>query len=257
MDSRLHQQITAQFAIFGITTAIAVTAIALPARSPVDSVPVALAAQSEPLSPASTLSPPGLIGQQVAFHVAFATDFLSTGAELFTRELPIPLVLAADIASGKPVSASVARALRDFAAVELDAGKALVMFGAEYVEFQAQFVAGLVPRRSAGVQVTTLVHRTVGSPPETPIATLTHGSGTRGAVRRLLTTESVSPFNDNDAAAESVGTTTDLGHGNDFHVLLRLADRPSDQGASSTSARSGLQHRVRHDHHEHDRGGHD
>lgn len=107
------------------------------------------------------LSPPGLIGQQVAFNVAFAADLLSTGAELFVRELPIPLTLATDIGSGKPVSGSVVRALRDFAAVEVDAGNALITFGAEYVGFQAQFVAGLIPHRSASAPMTKLVRHPV------------------------------------------------------------------------------------------------
>jgi len=143
MDTRLHLHVTAGFAVLSIGAAVVV-----PAVSPA----VALSAQAEPLSPTPTvtaLSPPGLIGQQVAFHVVFVTDFLSTGAQLFARELPIPLTLASDLGGGTPLPTAVARALQDFAAVEVDAGNELLGFGAEYVGFQAQFVTNLIPSQAA------------------------------------------------------------------------------------------------------------
>jgi hypothetical protein len=233
MDSLLQQQVTANIAMFGIATSIAVAAVSPPARSHVETIPVALAAQSEPLSPApalATLSPPGLIGQQIQFHVAFATDFLSTGAQLFARELPIPLTLAADIGNGTPVPTAVSRALNDFAAVELDAGNALLTFGAEYVGFQAQFAAGLIPHRSAGATNTTLVARpVVGSAPDVPAI--------RGVVRRLLTTASANPLAD-------AGGQTSVSRGDSFRPLRLQTNRQSDQGASSTTGSSGAQHRV-------------
>src|SRR6476660_9659766 len=167
MDTRLPLHVTAGFAVLSIGTAVAV-AVPPAVASSVDSDSVALVAQAQPLSPtpmATTLSPPGLIGQQVAFHVAFVTDFLSTGAQLFARELPIPLTLLADLGGGTPLPTAVVRALQDLAAVEVDAGSELLRFGAEYVGFQAQFVTSLILGQPAVATSTALTHRS-GPPDE-------------------------------------------------------------------------------------------
>jgi hypothetical protein len=185
MDTDLRLHATAGFAVLSISAAVAVPAVSPAVARPVESGPVALAVQAEPLSPTPTvtaISPPGLIGQQVAFHLVFVTDFLSTGAQLFARELPIPLTLVADLGGGTPLPAAVARALQDLAAVEVDAGNELLRFGAEYVGFQAQFVTNLIPSPAAATPAPPIV---VGSTPPTPAPTtiaLTHRSKPRDRV---------------------------------------------------------------------------
>jgi hypothetical protein len=181
MDTRLHLHVTAGFAVLSIGAAVAVPAVSPALARPVEPDAVALIVQTQPLSPtltATTLSPPGLIGQQVAFHIVFVTDFLLTGAQLFARELPIPLTLAADLGGGTPLPTAVVRALQDLAAVEVDAGNELLRFGAEYVGFQAQFVTNLVPSQAAVAPTVTLAPRIdVGSAPRAQTPTtiaLTH-----------------------------------------------------------------------------------
>ena len=186
MDTRLHLHVTAGFAVLSVGAAVAVPAVSPAVARPVQSDAVALVAQAEPLSPtptATTLSPPGLIGQQVAFHVVFVTDFLLTGAQLFARELPIPLTLAADLGAGTPLPTAVARALQYLAAVEVDAGNELLRFGAEYIGFQAQLVTSLIPSQAAVAPTATPAPRTVvesAPPARTPTTiALTHRSKPR------------------------------------------------------------------------------
>lgn len=94
-----------------------------------------LAAATQPLNP---------LVQQIGFHIAFVADFLTTGAVLFAREFAIPGALLQDIHNGVPVPAAVGRALQTFAQIELEAGRDLVGFAAEYVSFQLKFFANLV-----------------------------------------------------------------------------------------------------------------
>jgi hypothetical protein len=67
--------------------------------------PPRLLAQPTQLAPVQQLVPPqpqNPLAQQVAFHVAFVGDFLSTGAVLFAREFAIPGALLDDIHNGTP-----------------------------------------------------------------------------------------------------------------------------------------------------------
>jgi hypothetical protein len=81
------------------------------------------------------------LAEQVDFHVAFVSDFLTTGAVLFEREFAIPGTLAQDIGNGTPVPVALNSALQAFIQVELDAGLELVDFAGQYIDFQLRFVA--------------------------------------------------------------------------------------------------------------------
>jgi hypothetical protein len=185
-----------------ISTAIALSAAQQASASPFepDSTQLVGAAQMLSRGPAATmLSPRGLIGEQIAFNVAFATDFLSTGADLFAREFAIPRTLASELAGGTPPPVAVGHAVQTFAAVEVDAGVALVRFGHEYVRFQRQFVRGIVTGESATASTV------VRAPAST---TLTNRSGLRDQAARPVTVVPVRASGQND-----------------FHVLRHLADR--------------------------------
>jgi hypothetical protein len=132
---------------------IATSAIAVAPAASRDALPlteqrtVALAAQVQPLPAPATLkpSPPlELLGQQVNFHVALLVDFVVTGAQLVDRQLQIPGTLVQNVQNGTPLPVAVGRALQTFAEVELDAGRELVGFAVEYLDFQLRFLAELV-----------------------------------------------------------------------------------------------------------------
>jgi hypothetical protein len=255
MDTRLHLHVTAGFAVLSIGTAIAVSAVSPAVARPVESDAVALIVQAQPLSPtstATTLSPPGLIGQQVAFHVAFVADFLSTGAQLFARELPIPLTLLADLGGGTPLPTAVARALQDLAAVEVDAGNELLRFGAEYVGFQTQFVTSLIPSQAAITPTATpAAPLVVGSAPRTRTPTtiaLTHRSGPRDEASPPVTSKPLRQVDTDEPERGSSGSMTDVDRKNDprgSHTPRRdRHDRRSDEGPS---ARGSDAQTTRHD----------
>jgi len=263
MDTRLPLHVTAGFAVLSIGTAVAV-AVPPTVASPVESDSVALVAQDQPLSPtpvATTLSPPSLIGQQVAFHVAFVTDFLSTGAQLFARELPIPLTLLADLGGGTPLPTAVVRALQDLAAVEVDAGSELLRFGAEYVGFQAQFVTSLILGQPAVATTTAPTPRVVvGSAPRVPTPTsiaLTHRSGPPDEASQTVTIRLARLVGTDEPRSGSSGPAIDVGRKDDSHgpdgLRHERPDRASNEGPSSTSGRSDAQKSGHDQHDRHDR----
>jgi hypothetical protein len=108
---------------------------------------VALAAQVQPLRAPTTLAPTDpfeLVGRQVDFHVGLVVDFIVTGAQLVARQAAVPGRLLQDIQNGTPLPVAVGRALQTLVEVELDAGRELVGYAAEYVEFQVRFLAELI-----------------------------------------------------------------------------------------------------------------
>jgi hypothetical protein len=127
-------------------SALVVTPVApLPTRP--EPPPIALAAQAQPLAAPTTVAsvqPFDLVGQQVSFHVGFVVDFVVTGAQLVGRQVPIPGTLLQDIQNGTPLPVAVGRALQTFADVEIDAGRELVGFATEYVNFQIDFLARVI-----------------------------------------------------------------------------------------------------------------
>jgi hypothetical protein len=142
--------------------------IAAPAAPPQSTVPsaappVALAAQVQPLRQSSAqplltrsatpalIQPLNPVIQQINFHIAFVGNFLSTGAVLFGREFAIPGALLQDVQNGTPVPVALGRALQTFAQIELEAGRDLVGFAAEYVSFQLRFLTTLAAMPLAAV----------------------------------------------------------------------------------------------------------
>lgn len=109
---------------------------------------VALTAHVEPLAAQAPLALvhqiPDLINQQVTFHIDFVADFVATGAVLVDRQLQIPGALVRDIQNGTPLPAAVGRALQAVVEIELDAGRELIGFAVQYVDFQIRFIAQVV-----------------------------------------------------------------------------------------------------------------
>lgn len=139
-------------------SALVVTPVA-PLPSQPEPPPIALAALAQPLAAPTTLAsiqPFDLVGQQVSFHVGFVADFVATGAQLFARELPIPGTLLQDIQNGTPLPVALGRALQTFADVEIDAGRELVGFATEYVNFQIDFLAKALRDVMTTVSSTTI-----------------------------------------------------------------------------------------------------
>ena len=119
---------------------VTLTAVTQPLQAlPLFAQPTALA-PAQQLAPLQPLNP---LAAQVGFHIAFVGDFISTGAVLFAREFAIPGALLQDIQRGTPAPVAVGRALQTFAQIELEAGRELVGFAAEYVTFQLNFFASL------------------------------------------------------------------------------------------------------------------
>jgi hypothetical protein len=148
---------TSGVALLG-ASALVVTPVAPPPTRP-EPPPIALAALAQPLAAPTTVAsiqPFDLVGQQVGFHVGFVTDFIVTGAQLVARQIPIPGTLLQDIQNGTPLPVAVGRALQTFADVEIDAGRELVGFATEYVNFQLDFLAKVIRDVMTTVSSTTI-----------------------------------------------------------------------------------------------------
>jgi hypothetical protein len=235
MSSR--PRLASSLAVIGVSTLVVTPAMSHETPTPVAQTPVALTALSQPLPAAPAVagaSPLSLIGQQVTFNAGFVSNFLGTGAILFARELPIPLTLLTDIGTGTPLPAAVGRALQDFAAVEIEAGRDLVAFAAQYVGFQAQFVAGLIPGQSGLTAATSVAPAGPATPAPFALAP-THRS--EDASPRSATVELVSS---RGTGGEVSTATTEVG-GRRPHSRHDAVDRrgSNDRGASSTSGSSG------------------
>jgi hypothetical protein len=149
--------LTSGVAVLGASALVVTPVTPLPTRP--EPPPVALAAQVQPLAAPTTVAsiqPFDLVGQQVGFHVGFVTDFVVTGAQLVARQIPIPGTLLQDIQNGTPLPVAVGRALQTFVDVEIDAGRELVGFATEYVNFQLDFLAKVIRDVMTTVSSTTI-----------------------------------------------------------------------------------------------------
>jgi len=149
--------LTSGVAVLGASALVVTPAAPLPTRP--EPPPIALAAHAQPLAAPPTLAsvqPFDLVGQQVSFHVGFVVDFVVTGAQLVARQLPIPGILLQDIQNGTPLPVAVGRALQTFADVEIDAGRELVGFATEYVNFQIDFLTKVIRDVMTTVSNTTI-----------------------------------------------------------------------------------------------------
>ena len=169
--------------------AVTLTAVTQPLRPLAQTTALAPVQQLVPLQPQNPL------GEQVGFHLAFVGDFISTGAVLFAREFAIPGVLLQDIQGGTPAPVAVSRALQTFAQIELEAGRELVGFAAEYVTFQLNFFASLATMPVAVVSAFATAASGGLAPAASPVAELT------AAPRATKAVPSTS-----DDAVESVST---------------------------------------------------
>jgi hypothetical protein len=145
---RIRTCLASGVAVVGVSALVLTPAV--PERAPVvaEQPVVALTAQVQSLPPPRVLVSPAqpvqLLDEQVNFHVGLAVDFIVTGAQLIARQLPVPGTLLQDIQNGTPLPVAVGRALQTLVEIELDAGRELVGFAAEYVSFQLNFLANLV-----------------------------------------------------------------------------------------------------------------
>jgi len=163
MDIRIRSCLTSGLVVVGVSALIVAPVASPRPTAPSAPPPLALAAQVQPLrqlsaqalptrpTTSAAIQPLNLLTQQVSFNIAFVADFVSTGAVLFGREFAIPGALLQAVQQGTPVPVAVSRALQAFAQIEIEAGRDLVGFAAQYVSFQLNFVANLVAMPFAAI----------------------------------------------------------------------------------------------------------
>ena len=148
---RIQQCLASGIVVVGVSALVVSSAEPRDIFRRTEQPPVALTAQVQPL-PTPALAPTtvvptaplDLLGRQVNFHVGLLVDFVVTGAQLIARQVPVPGRLLEDIQNGVPLPVAVGRALQTLVDVELDAGRELVGFAAEYIDFQVRFLADLI-----------------------------------------------------------------------------------------------------------------
>lgn len=191
--------------------------------------PIALAALARPLTApttAASIQPFDLVGQQVSFHVVFVADFIATGAQLFARQVPIPGTLLHDIQNGTPLPVAVGGALQTFADVEIDAGRELVGFATEYVNFQIAFLAKVIrdvmtavgstavafAAFAAGIVGQLVTSFSAALPPASALAVVTNAEpvsvGLAPASARQTTLPAATERQSGDGAVETVKDST-------------------------------------------------
>ena len=163
MDVYIRLRLTSGLVMAGVSALIAASTAPPLSTAPSAALPVALAAQVQPLQPLLTRSatpavmtpaviqPLNPVIQQVGFNIAFVENFVSTGAVLFGREFAIPGALLQAVKNGTPIPAAVGQALQTFAQIELEAGRDLVGFAAQYVSFQLNFLTSVAAMPFAAV----------------------------------------------------------------------------------------------------------
>jgi hypothetical protein len=191
-----------------------------------------------PTQPSASVRPLDLLGQQVSFHVEFVTDFVTTGAVLFGRQLAIPGALVRDINNGVPLATAVSRALATFVQIELEAGGQLVNFAARYVSFQLNFVANLVATSIAAVgEVATSLVASLTPASATPTVATADGSQVTPATRPSARRGPTSATSSGDVTTAKVSETAD--------TVTQKPKRFRSTGAQSDSATSTT--KIRHD----------
>jgi hypothetical protein len=232
MNVYIRSRLTSGLVVAGVSALIAAPTAPPQSTAPSAAPPVALAAQVQPLrqpaaqplltgsaTPAVIQSLDPII-QQVNFNIAFVGDFLSTGAVLFGREFAIPGALLHDVQNGTPVPAALSGALQTFAQIELEAGRDLVGFAAEYVSFQLKFLTSVAAMPFAAVDafaMSTLAGMTPASAAaasvvpgrlqaaSTATKTAPHGSTTAATPANVTTTR---PSGDSQATSSPAHTIT-------------------------------------------------
>lgn len=142
----IRSRLTSGFAVVSVGALVMTSVVAGPAaQAPAQALPPAaimLAAATQPANP---------LVQQVGLHHRIRRGLPHDRRGALARGFAIPGALLQDIHNGVPVPAAVGRALQTFAQIELEAGRDLVGFAAEYVSFQLKFFANLVTLPVAAV----------------------------------------------------------------------------------------------------------
>ena len=155
MNSSVRSSVSCAVAVAGVSVLVsapAPLAVNSTARPPA----IVLAAQVQRSAMPTALAPQplALAAEQVNFHVALFVDFIVTGAQLGGRQVAIPGALLRDIETRTPLPVALSRAVQTFVEVELDAGRELVGFATQYVDFQLRFLANVL---QAAVAVATAI----------------------------------------------------------------------------------------------------
>ena len=148
---RVRQCLASGLAVVGVSALVVSSAESRAPLPRAEHHDLALTAQVQPLPPPTLApiplvptAPLELLGRQVTFHVDLLVDFVVTGAQLIARQVQVPGTLLQDLQNGTPLPVAVGRALQTIVEVELDAGRELVGFAAEYIDFQVRFLADLI-----------------------------------------------------------------------------------------------------------------
>jgi hypothetical protein len=270
MNEFIRSRLTSGLVVAGVSAVIAAPAAAPQSTAPSAAPRFALAAQVQPLRQPSAqplltrsatpavIQPLNPIIQQVNFNIAFVGDFLSTGAVLFGREFAIPGTLLHDVQSGTPVPAAISGALQTFAQIELEAGRDLVGFAAEYVSFQLKFLTSLAAMPLAAVDafaVSMLAGMTPASTAASTAAQTTpHGSTTAVAPANITSspthTVTLQPKTVRSVVPESESVTKMTTNGKSGVTHKRATDTGSTTSSTTGSAGqtdAGSQHQPHHD----------
>jgi hypothetical protein len=301
MDVCIRSRLTSGLAVVGVGALVMAPVVAgQPAQAPCPAPPqaVTLTAVAQPLQALRLLAQPTALApvqqlvplqpqnplfRQVAFHIAFVGDFLSTGAVLFAREFAIPGALLQDIQSGTPAPVAVGRALQTFAQIELEAGRELVGFAAQYVTFQLNFFANLATMPLAAVSAFTSplvaglqpasaiqlsaphVQAAAASPDD--VTTLKTGVEHTNASSKKTDTDTEQPKKFRSTVVESKSTNSATAKTRDEDTDPVASDeaggthKRSNAGSTSSSstggagpADAGSAHEPRHEHHGNSKG---
>ena len=165
MNASVRSSISCAIAVAGVSALVSVSAPApAPAQERQAAIwqpAVALTAQVQQSATPTTLAfqPLALAVEQVNFHVGLFVDFIVTGAQLVGRQVRIPGTLLRDLGNGTPLPVALSRAVRTFVEIELDAGRELIGFAAQYIDFQVRFIAKVL---RAAVSLVTAIPVAVG-----------------------------------------------------------------------------------------------
>ena len=208
----------------------------MPPTTPAPAQPLMLPTTPAPAQPLASVTPLDLLAQQVSFHVAFVTNFLTTGAVLFGREFAIPGTLIQDINNGVPVPTAVGRALATFAQIELEAGGQLVNFAAQYVGFQLHFVANLVSMTIAAIgEVAKSLVAGLAPASATPTVATTGGPEAVPANRQSARHGPTSATSSDEVTTAKISATPDTV--TQKPKRFRPTDTHSDSAISTTKTR--------------------
>ena len=239
MDVYIRSRLTSGLVMAGVSALIAASTAPPQSAAPSAALPVALAAQVQPLQPLLTRSatqavmtpaaiqPLNPVIQQVGFNIAFVENFVSTGAVLFGREFAIPGALLQAVNNGTPLPTALGQALQTFAQIELEAGRDLVGFAAEYVSFQLNFLASVASMPFAAVGAFTASMLTGVTPASVTPARLQASTATQ-----------TTPHGPTTAVTPASMTTTAPAHTVTLQLKTLRSVVPKSESATKTTPKA-------------------